>query len=38
LLQGLEEAPNGLKRLLRGENNGKVIIQVNKDHIVNPKL
>ena len=28
---GLEEAPNALKRLLLGQNKGKVIVKVDKD-------
>jgi NADPH-dependent curcumin reductase len=35
---GLEEAPNGLKHLLLGQNDGKVIVRVEKQSDVKPKL
>jgi NADPH-dependent curcumin reductase CurA len=35
ILDGLEEAPRGLQRLLTGQNNGKVIIRVNRKQNVN---
>jgi NADPH-dependent curcumin reductase CurA len=35
---GLDEAPNGLKNLLLGKNNGKVIVRVEKDAQLKPSL
>lgn len=35
---GLEEAPNGLKHLLLGQNDGKVVVRVEKQSNVKPKL
>lgn len=35
---GLEEAPNALKKLLLGQNKGKVIVRVDKDTSIRPSL
>ncbi|CAD8214144.1 unnamed protein product [Paramecium octaurelia] len=35
VLNGLEQAPNGLAKLLLGKNNGKVVVQAKADQ---PKL
>lgn len=35
---GLEEAPRGLKNLLTGKNNGKVIVKVTPEAEVKAKL
>jgi len=32
-VNGLEEAPKGLKNLLTGKNNGKVIVKVNSSNV-----
>ena len=38
LHNGLEEAPRGLKNLLTGKNNGKVIVKVSPENQVQAKL
>lgn len=38
MLNGLEEAPRGLKQLLEGKNKGKVIIRVDREANLNPSL
>jgi NADPH-dependent curcumin reductase CurA len=38
LHHGLEEAPKGLKNLLTGKNNGKVIVKLSPEHEVQAKL